>query len=170
MKSKAIIGILIAIFAGAGVAGLGLWYFHYRTPAAQETAMDSCMSCPTTKSGGNQSVAKENRIVLYYFRTSQSSDSVDKAERLATETVKTQFAAALTSGKLDFQVINTDVTDMKMFMHDYSVPAHALFLMEYKNNQPSRWRLCDKIWLLVSSDDSFRNYVIKEVSTYLGKS
>jgi hypothetical protein len=168
MKKSLIIGIMLAVIAGGGVTWLGLWYFHFRTQTEQAEISDPCADCPSAKSGKCSSVGAENTVAAYYFYTTDRDEDSRKAEKLAYDALTSQFSAALRAGKLEWYALNSDLPENKHYLTNYGVPPRSLLIIEYKGSQALQWRNCDKIWNLVNNEESFKNYVIKEVNGYLG--
>lgn len=111
--------------------------------------------------------AKGGRIVAYYFHGTFRCPTCHKLEQYSKEAIEENFKDALSSGKLEFKVVNTDERGNEHYIDDYHLYTKSLVLSLLKNGKEIKSKNLTKIWEYVRDKQRFFDYVSEEVSNLL---
>jgi hypothetical protein len=150
MKSKTIIGVLLAAFALAGIAVWGVKNFKKETPA--QAAVQPAAN----------SQAKE---VVYYFYTNYRCNTCRMLEAYTKEAVEKAFAEEIKRGTVAFSAVNVEVKGNEHFATDYQLKTKSVVLMQPGNKD--RWKNLEKIWQLVGDKEKYLRYIEDETGKFL---
>jgi hypothetical protein len=179
MKSKIIIISLLSVVVLGGLTWFGVR--HFCCAPTEEVAQEDCSKCGAAIAGTCPSMQKnevalasettgtEQKVVAYYFYTTQRCASCYKIETYSHEAIEKGFADAIKSGKLEWKMLNTDLPENKRFIEDYSLFTKSLVLVKEENGKQTSWKNCNKVWELLNNKEAFESYVQKEVRSYLGQ-
>jgi hypothetical protein len=106
-------------------------------------------------------------VIAYYFHGTFRCPTCHKLEQYSKETIEKDFKDALSSGKLEFKVVNVEDKGNEHFVNDYQLYTKALVLSFVKDGKEIRSKNLDKIWQLVGNKEQYENYVRDEVSAFL---
>jgi len=107
------------------------------------------------------------KVIAYYFHGTFRCPTCHKLEQYSKEAVEINFKDALSSGKLEFKVVNVENKSNGHFVNDYQLYTKSLILSLVKEGQEIKWKNLDKIWEYVSNKQRFLDYVKSEVSDLL---
>lgn len=160
MNAKILLRSILLVFALGSVA---IWALReYRKsveigPLAQ-TSGDS-LSLPSV--AGNQ-------VFMTYFRSGVRCTSCKKIELLTREAAIKDLAGEISSGKLVFRVIDTDLPADHHFIKDYQLTGKTVILSFRRDGRELRWTSMERIWELLDEPAAFRSYLTEPVIRYLG--
>ena len=118
----------------------------------------------------NTAIDSSRKITAYYFHTTKRCASCYKIETYSKEAIDNGFADAISKGQIEWKMVNTDEPANKHFVEDYQLFTKSLVLVETKDGQQVRWKLCGKVWEYLNDKPKFMAYVQKEVGDYLSGS
>jgi hypothetical protein len=148
-KNKRIVGILLAVFA---LAGIGTW--AWRTFGG---------SNPQAVSGGD--IPSTAKAVVYYFRTNYRCMTCMKFEKYTGEALSASFAEPMSRGELIFKTVNVEEAGNEHFVDDYQLKTKSVVLVA--SGKKPRWKNLDKIWDEVRSEVGYKQYIRTEVTSFL---
>jgi hypothetical protein len=119
---------------------------------------------PLTQAGED---VKGAHVVAYYFHGTFRCPTCHKLEQYSKEAIETNFKDALTSGKLQFKVINVEDNGNEHYVKDYQLYTKSLILSLVKNGKETKWNNLVKIWEYVGNKKKFINYVKSGVTDLL---
>ncbi len=107
------------------------------------------------------------KVVAYYFHSSFRCSTCHKLEQYAKEVIEADFKDAVSSGQLEFRVVNVEEEGNKHFVNDYQLYTKALVLSLVKDGKEIESKTLDKIWEYVGNKKKYYDYVKKEVADFL---
>ena len=109
----------------------------------------------------------DSRVVAYYFHGNFRCPTCHTMEQYSREAIETNFKDALSSGKLEFKVVNTDERGNEHFVQDYQLYTKSLVLSFVKDGKEVKSKNLTKIWEYVRDKQKFYDYVREEVNNFL---
>ena len=128
---------------------------------AQEVNMSSVIT--------EDSLAKDSKLIVYYFYTTARCISCHKIEQYTKEVLASSFADAMASGKIDFQKLNIEDAENKHFVQDYQLYTKSVVLSKIENGKEVSHKNLDKIWNLLRNKEKFSEYIESETQSFLEK-
>ncbi len=122
---------------------------------------------PRGEVGGRSADTPAGQIVAYYFHTTARCSTCLKIEALAKEAIEQTYASELESGSLKWQVVNVETPENRHYVQDFKLITKSLILVDEVDGKPRRWKNLDKIWELVWSPESYREYVRSELAQFI---
>jgi hypothetical protein len=167
MKSKTVIGILLAAFALAGIVVWGVKNFKKETPepVAASPGVSAKEEAAAPVAASPKISAKE---VVYYFYTNYRCNTCRMLEAYTKEAVEKVFTEEIKRGTVAFSAVNVETKGNEHFAQDYQLKTKSVVLVE-----PARkdhWKNLEKIWQLVGDEDAYLNYIEQEARQFLAGS
>ena len=106
-------------------------------------------------------------VVAYYFHGQMRCPTCHKLEQYSKEAIEINFKDELTSGKLEFKVVNVENSGNEHYGKDYQLYTKSLILSLVKDGKEIKWKNMDKIWEYVSNKKRFVDYVKSGVADLL---
>jgi hypothetical protein len=125
-------------------------------------------SASRADSASNGDTAAADRVIAYYFHGSQRCKTCLTIEAYTAEAIRTGFANALSSGALEWKVVNIEEPENEHFVEDYQITTRTVVLVEMKDGKQVRWSTLDRVWDLVGDQPAFAAYIQEETKGYLG--
>jgi len=107
------------------------------------------------------------KVITYYFHGNFRCPTCHKLETYSKEAIEVNFRDELASGKLIFNVIDTDEKGNEHFVNDYQLYTKSLVISLIKNGKEVKSKNLTKIWNYVGNKDKFFEYVTGEISSFL---
>ena len=108
-----------------------------------------------------------NQVVAYYFHGNFRCYTCHTMEQYSKEAIQANFKDALTSGKLEFKVVNVEERGNEHFTQDYQLYTKSLVLSLAKDGKEIKSKNLTKIWEYVRDKQRFIDYVTEEVNNFL---
>ena len=108
-----------------------------------------------------------SKVIAYYFHGNFRCPTCFKLEQYSKEAIEVNFKGELASGKLVFNVINTDERENEHFVKDYQLYTKSLVLALVKDGKEVKHKNLAKIWDYVGNKNKFYNYVTEEIKNFL---
>jgi len=89
-----------------------------------------------------------------------------KLEKYSREAVQEAFSNELTSGSLQWKVVNIEEPDNEHFVGDFELTTRSLVVTGTKEGKPG-WANLERIWDLVGDPPAFKTYVQTEIRVFL---
>jgi len=160
MKPKPILTVVLLAFV---VASAGYFIFtEMKKKSAVEVAADS---------GGDPRAATTdgpaNKVVVYYFHSTQRCWTCKTIEAFTAETLRTDFSKQLESGTLEWKPVNVDETANQHFIDDFELAAKTVVLVHVVDGSAKEWKKLDRVWELVRDKPAFIDYVRDSTNHFL---
>jgi hypothetical protein len=107
------------------------------------------------------------KVIAYYFHGNFRCPTCFKLEQYSKEAIEVNFKGELASGKLVFNVINTDERENEHFVKDYQLYTKSLVISLVKDGKEVKHKNLAKIWDYVGNKNKFYNYVTEEIKNFL---
>lgn len=107
------------------------------------------------------------KVVAYYFHGTARCPTCHKLEQYSKETIEKDFKDALSSGQLEFKVVNVEDKGNEHFVNDYQLYTKALVLSFIKDGKEVKSKNLTEIWTLVGNKQKFSEYVHNEVEDFI---
>ena len=111
--------------------------------------------------------AKGNQVIAYYFHGNFRCYTCHTMEQYSREAIVANFKDALSSGKMEFKVVNTDERGNEHYVNDYQLYTKSLVLSLLKDGKEIKSKNLTKIWEYVRNKQKFFDYVSEEVNDFL---
>ena len=108
-----------------------------------------------------------NRVIAYYFHGNFRCPTCYKLEQYSKEAIIMNFKDAISSGELEFKVVNVEDKGNEHYAKDYQLYTKSLILSLVKDGKEVKWKNLDKIWEYVSNKQRFIDYVKSGVADLL---
>ncbi len=126
----------------------------------------SPLNAPAQDKSGNAQ-ASDYKVVAYYFHTNTRCSTCRKIEAYSREAIEKGFPDELKDGRLEFKLVNYELSHNRHFIKDYKLVTKSLVLVELANGEQTKWTNLRLVWQLTKHKDAFLNYVRGEVRNYL---
>ena len=123
-----------------------------------------CVSFVNAQDAGNKPTS---RVIAYYFHGNFRCYTCHTMEQYSKEAIEANFKDALSSGKLEFKVVNIEERGNEHFTQDYQLYTKSLVLSLVKDGKEIKWKNLPKIWDYVRNKQSFFDYVTEKVNNFL---
>lgn len=157
MNARKIITLLLLVLVAASAAYLLVDGARGRAASRADSA-----------SNGDIASAAADRVIAYYFHGSQRCQTCLTIEAYTAEAIRTGFADALSSGALEWKVVDIEEPENEHFVQDYQISTRTVVLVEMKDGKQVRWSPLGRVWKLVGDKPAFMSYIQAETKEYLG--
>ncbi|MEW5896046.1 MAG: nitrophenyl compound nitroreductase subunit ArsF family protein [Candidatus Omnitrophota bacterium] len=107
------------------------------------------------------------RVTVYYFHTTARCMSCHNIEGFTRAAINEAFADELSSGKLEFRMINTDKKENRHYVSDYGLYTKSVVLALVKDGREQRFKNLEKVWPLLGDMAGFYQYIQEETQGFL---
>lgn len=153
------------------VAALMAWSIDANAATRARSTKPSKASKSTTAAIVNPpapaSAIVTNRVIAYYFHTTQRCASCRAIEANSREALESAFGDQLKDGRLIWRVVNVDTKGNEHFMTDYKLYTKSVVLVHQVGGKTTEWKNLPKVWELLTDKPAFHAYVQGEVRGYL---
>ncbi len=112
-------------------------------------------------------VAHSQRVLAYYFHTTQRCATCRKIEAYTAEAIQNGFPEELKTGRLVFQALNVDEPENRHFLKDYELFTKSVVLVGEESGKQVAWKNLPKVWELIGDKEKFVQYIQGETRAYL---
>jgi hypothetical protein len=109
----------------------------------------------------------QGKVIAYYFHGNFRCYTCHTMEQYSREAIETNFKYVLSSGKLEFKVVNVEERGNEHFTQDYQLYTKSLILSIVKDGKEIKSKNLTKIWEYVRDKQRFFDYVSEEVNDFL---
>ena len=110
-----------------------------------------------------------SEITAYYFYTTFRCASCLTIEKWTQEAISQEFEETLSSGRLQFSLVNIQKPENEHFVEDFQLYTKSVVLVETDGDVTVRWKNLDKVWRLLGDEMAFKQYVAGELTTFLAE-
>jgi hypothetical protein len=151
--------LLALVLLGLTAGGGALPWIAQAAPPAPETPADTTAAVSDTTGA--------QRVLAYYFHTTQRCASCRKIEAYTAEAITTGFAEDLKAGRLVFQAVNIEDKGNEHFVKDFNLFTKTVVLVDERSGKQTAWKSLPKVWELLNDKDRFVRYIQGETRAYL---
>ena len=129
---------------------------------------------PPTDANGTESESMlmqpdANIDVVYYFMTTQRCPSCEKIEAYTSEAVRNTFAGMIADKKMMWKMVNVDEPENAHFVRDYGLFTKSVVVVRYREGRQYDWKNLDQVWMLLNDKAAFQDYVVREITAFVGE-
>lgn len=108
-----------------------------------------------------------SQVIAYYFHGNIRCYTCHTMERYSKEAIEANFKDVLSTGKLEFKVVNIEERGNEHFVQDYQLYTKSLVLSLVKDGREVKSNNLTKIWEYVRDKPRFLEYITEEVNNFL---
>lgn len=164
MDAKKIVSVALLVFVAVSVVWLVI---QGQGSASGDLASPSAMEGDTASKPEDMPAAKPDRVVVYYFHTTNRCPTCHKIESYTREAVELKFQARLKDGSLEFRPINIEETGNEHYAGDYKLVTKSVIVSDLEDGKEVRWKNLPKVWELTHDKEAFFKHIEDEVNQYL---
>ena len=172
MKIKPVVSLILLTFV---VCSLAYLFFHedqHDGIEAEATARAEPENAPKENPGDAEPSSphtQPNKLIAYYFHGTKRCSTCMTIEAITDESLKTNFADELATGRLVWSVINVDEPGNEHYVYDFKLPTRSVVLVDVRDGEQQRWKNLTRIWELVRDKEAFSSYIEDETRSFLGE-
>ena len=136
------------------VAALGAIYVHSEKARVDPQA-------------ASQPETTDTKVVAYYFHVTVRCTTCRMIESYSREVVEQKFGADITSGRLQYKLVNLQLSENRHFVKDYQLFTKSLVLVRFDKGKQTEYKVLNDTWELVGDKSAMQAYVEREVREYL---
>lgn len=102
-------------------------------------------------------------VVVINFHAAIRCNGCREIGRTAQKVVETDFADALKSGRMTWQVINFEEPGHKHFVKDYGIVSSTVVVVRREHGRDATWRRLDAVWDHLFDEPSMSRYLREEI-------
>lgn len=148
--------LMLSVFATLAIVSL---YVFSNNANSQTAKVDS-----EIKTG---SMISDSSLIVYYFHTNFRCVSCRNIEKYTKEALEKFFFDDIASGKIDFQVVNTEEPLNKHFVQDYQLYTKSVVLSKISDGKEVKFKNLDKVWNLLRNKNKFFEYIKEETNSFI---
>lgn len=171
MKAKyTMTAALVLLVAGAILGAKLIFDNEEPAPAIQEEAAEATAQIVSdNKSVFDLSSYGGRTILAVYFHGNIRCTTCLEIEKMARDTVISEFADENGSGAVSWAAVNYDVPENDRYNSEFELQAPSLILMEVESGKVLRWRNLANTWDLVNDSRAFSKYVFDEMADFINR-
>lgn len=135
--------------------------------AEELEAIRSSGGIATSPSATAKGRSLSDGLVVYYFHSNVRCPTCEAIESQSHETVQTDFASQLESGKMAWEVLNYEEPAASELAAKFEIQVPVVVLALMKNGQIENWNRLDEVWGIVGDKPAFAEYMRSEISRML---
>jgi hypothetical protein len=116
---------------------------------------------PHVQTDAGVPAAEADRLVVYYFHATIRCVTCNTIERIAHETLESEFAAQLADGSIQWRLENFH--ENEPLAERYGVATSTVVLVRLQGEREVDFRRLDRVWELVHQPAAFAEYIAQEV-------
>jgi len=152
MKAKVVLGKLLMAFVLVTI-GFAL-------------GKEMSRSSPAGEGDAVPAPAVGEQVIVYYMHQTFRCVTCNQIEAMTEDLVKTEFAAPLAKGRLQFRRANFQ--EDEALARRYNVVSSSVVVVYVRDGKDVAFKRLDDVWTLVNKPDAFRAYVGGAIRAYLG--
>ena len=153
--------LLVAIAIGGAVMAIRNRRADAGPAATAATQSESAPAVVQTRT------APGHVVRVTYFTTNIRCPSCLKIEELTRRTVDNRFAGEAASGRVVFELVNTDLPGNQHYLADYQLVSKTVVVAEFDDGVRGDWVNLQDVWLKFTDPDAFEDYVATAVTDRL---
>lgn len=126
---------------------------------------------PKEEKPKEEEIKKESKpsekIIVYYFMTTTRCPSCYKIENYTYSCIVDKFSEELSSGKMEWKMVNVDEKENAHFIKDYELFTKSVVLSKQVDGKEVKWVKLDKVWNLLNDQKEFYDYIESEIKKFM---
>ena len=170
MNTKHILTIVLLLFVAAAIVTVVIKQLGEEPAgqvAANQVAANQITADPVDADQVVTEPTPENGLVATFFHGEVRCPTCRNIETYAQQAIEEGFAEEMGSGDVQWQTMNYETPAHKHFADDYGIVSSTVVLVRMVDSKPTQWRNLEKVWLHVSNQAAFTEYVQSEAKEML---
>ena len=134
---------------------------------AQEIRRGAPACCGNALSGPGTALPAGPQVVAIYFHRTARCVTCRKIEAVAKRTVESDFATAVSDGRLAWRLINLDAPGNERYADDFELSSQSVVLVEMRDGRQGRWKNLEKVWDHTDDEAALAGYIRTEIGAFL---
>jgi len=134
---------------------------------AQEVRRGGATDAATALAGPGRAPAAGPQVLAIYFHRTARCATCRKIEAVAKRTVDSDFAPAVSDGRLAWRLINLDAPGNERYADDFELSAQSVVLVEMRDGRQGRWKNLEKVWDHTDDEAALAGYIRTEIGAFL---
>jgi hypothetical protein len=109
------------------------------------------------------------RVVVYYFHGNARCVSCRNIEKYTKEALEKYFFDKITSGRIDYQVINVEEEGNGHYTKDYKLYTKSVVFSKVKNGKEIAYKNLEQVWQYLRNKEKFCEYIKDEAEKFIGQ-
>jgi hypothetical protein len=110
-----------------------------------------------------------SKVVVYYFHGQFRCYSCTRIEDLTRSALQNRFRRELTAKSVEWRPINVESPGNNAYIAKYRLRSRSVVISRVVNGSEREWKNLESVWNHYGNENAFRNYISREVNTYLTK-
>jgi len=106
-------------------------------------------------------------VLAYYFHRTVRCPTCIAIEADAENVIRNNFAQQLSEGQLLWMPVNLDEPGGEEFEKEFDISGSTFVIAKMKDGHHIRYKKLEKVWQLIGNEETFSDYIIREVKEYL---
>jgi len=169
MKLKSIATVVLLAFVAASIA----YVVVKETGRSTKTALQSNGKLPSHEQDKESPAPLEAgdagwKVIVYYFHGNVRCITCVTIESYAKKAVEEGFPEALSSGHLEWRVVNVEEPGNAHYVQDFQLTTRSVVLQRLVDGKGKEWKNLQRVWELIRGDkEDFLKYIQGETKGYL---
>jgi hypothetical protein len=114
-----------------------------------------------------QPQGSDSKVIAYYFHVTVRCTTCRAIEGYSREVVEQKFGAEIAKGRLQYKLVNVQLSENKHFVKDYQLFTKSLVLVRFDKGKQAEYKVLNDTWELVGDKPAMQAYVERELREYL---
>lgn len=170
MKLKSIATVVLLAFVAASIGYLVVKETGGRPTQAALQSNDKLPSQEQHKESPVPSEAGDagQKVIVYYFHGNVRCITCVTIESYAKEAVEEGFPEALSSGRVEWRVVNVEEPGNDHYVRDFQLTTRSVVVERLVDGKEKEWKNLQRVWELIRGDkEDFLKYIQDETKGYL---
>lgn len=110
---------------------------------------------------------RADRIDVYYLYMMPRCQTCLDIEAFSKEAIETAFTEEIADGRVEWHAYDTGLPEYSHYWDDFKLELKSLVMLEIRNGEVLRWKICHRVWDLVEDKPAFQAYVTSELKAWL---
>lgn len=108
-----------------------------------------------------------DKIVVYYFHGNARCFSCRNIEKYTKEALGKYFFDKVTSGSIDYQVINVEEKGNEHYTQKYKLYTKSVVFSKVKEGKEVEYKNLEQVWQYLRSKEKFYEYIREEAEKFM---
>ncbi|QIZ77561.1 nitrophenyl compound nitroreductase subunit ArsF family protein [Ferrimonas lipolytica] len=109
-------------------------------------------------------LTNNQQLNVYYFHGNARCATCKRIEKYTVEALQQGYGVQVGKGAIELKIVNLEEAENEHFIDDFELVTRSVVLELELNGQPQQWRRLDRVWELVTAEQSFIDYIYAEMA------
>lgn len=141
--------------------------FVFMIPACERPPVEKSVTAEAIHHWEHEQPATGDHIRVTYFHYQLRCPACEIIEILARKTVERVFGDHVAQGLIQFQTLNVDTPENRIYQEQYRLTAPSVVISLYKNGKERTWRNLERVWDLYEDEKAYEHYLVENINSLL---